>query len=393
MFSNEHESSMIYFLIVAALLVAFANGGNDNAKGVATLIGSRQAATRIALLWANVTTFLGALSAIPVALFVNATLLKAFGGSGLLPTSFRIDAQYLMAVGCAAAMTVLLATKLGLPVSTTHSLLGGLIGAGLVAVGPANITWSALSAKLVLPLLLSPILSAVVTVLVFPLFHRLMIASKLEQGLCLCLGGMYEPVVDDGGILTLARSGRVLTMGEISQCQTRFSGSVLTVPGHAIVTVGQFITSGLVSFARGLNDTPKIAGIVVVAGALEASQRGIHSIFSVTPSMTLVAIAMLLGGIILAKAVARTMAYHITAMDAEQGLLGSLVSAILVLLASLNGLPVSTTHVTVGALFGIGASNGTAKLKTISTILAAWLLTLPLAAFLGVVMFLVVNLH
>ena len=133
---------MVVLLIAAVLLVAFANGANDNAKGVATLVGSRMAALKPALTWANLTTFLGAVAAIPMALYVNTELVKAFGGSGLLPKGVPITDAYLAAVGVGAALTVLLATRLGIPVSTTHGLMGALIGAGLVAVGPGQIVWS-----------------------------------------------------------------------------------------------------------------------------------------------------------------------------------------------------------------------------------------------------------
>jgi len=86
---------MVVLLIAAVLLVAFANGANDNAKGVATLVGSRMAALKPALTWANLTTFLGAVAAIPMALYVNTDLVKAFGGSGLLPKGVPITDAYL----------------------------------------------------------------------------------------------------------------------------------------------------------------------------------------------------------------------------------------------------------------------------------------------------------
>ena len=125
--------------------------------------------------------------------------------------------------------------------------------------------------------------------------------------------------------------------------------------------MGQYATGGLVSFARGLNDTPKITGILVAAGAL-----------ALAPGMALVAVFMLLGGLLFTRRIAKTMAEKITVMDAEEGFTGSLVTAILVILASYAGLPVSTTHVSVGALFGIGIANGTAKAGTIAAILVAW---------------------
>ena len=109
--------------------------------------------------------------------------------------------------------------------------------------------------------------------------------------------------------------------------------------------------------------------MLVAAGAL-----------ALAPAMALTAVFVLLGGLLLSRRVARTMAENITSMDAEQGFVASLVTAILVILASYAGLPVSTTHVSVGALFGIAMANRIAKLRTVATILVAWVTTLPLAA-------------
>ena len=368
---------MVILLIAAALLVAFANGANDNAKGIATLVGSRMAALRPALRWANLTTFLGAVAAIPMALYINTNLVKAFGGSGLLPKGVPITSQYLVAVGVGAALTVLLATRLGIPISTTHSLMGALIGAGLVAVGPAQIVWSTLGMRFVLPLLLSPVLAGLSTLVVYRLFHALLQAGRVEKQLCLCVENVYVPVVDRSGALMLATTGKTLTVGEVQQCEARYAGKVMTFPAHQALKVGQYATGGLVSFARGLNDTPKIVGILVAAGAL-----------ALAPSMALVAVFMLLGGLLFTRRIARTMAEKITAMDAEEGFTGSLVTATLVILASYAGLPVSTTHVSVGALFGIGIANGTAKARTIQAILLAWVTTLPLAAAIAAIVYL-----
>jgi PiT family inorganic phosphate transporter len=367
---------LILVLSLAALLVAFANGANDNAKGVATLVGSGMASLKPALRWANVTTLLGALAAVPMALYVNTALVKSFGGGGLLPKDFEIGGAYLLAVGLGAAATVLLATRLGIPISTTHALMGALVGAGLVAVGPSRVVWSTLGVKLVLPLLLSPVLAGVATMAISPAFRGLMRLSRVEKQLCLCVEETFVPVVQRDGGLALAASGRTLTIDEVGTCRTRFAGEVLTISAQKALAAGQVVTSGLVSFARGLNDTPKIVGILVAAGAV-----------ALAPAMGLVALLMLLGGLLFTKRVARTMSERITAMDGEQGFVGSFVTAVLVILASWAGLPVSTTHVACGSLFGIGVANGTAKARTIEQILAAWVTTLPLAAAIAAALY------
>ncbi|HKC25747.1 MAG TPA: inorganic phosphate transporter, partial [Thermoanaerobaculia bacterium] len=229
---------MLALLVLAALLVALANGANDNAKGIATLVGSGMAPMRPALRWANLTTFLGALAAIPMALWVNTNLVKAFGGGGLMPKGFTVGGAYLLAVGLGAAATVLFATRLGIPVSTTHALMGALVGAGIMAVGPSRIVWSTLGAKLVLPLLLSPVLAAAATMALHPLVRLGLKASRVEKQLCLCVEDTFVPVVQRDGSLMLAASGRTLTIDEVRSCQTRFAGEVLTVDAQKVFATG-----------------------------------------------------------------------------------------------------------------------------------------------------------
>jgi PiT family inorganic phosphate transporter len=200
--------------------------------------------------------------------------------------------------------------------------------------------------------------------------------AKVEKELCLCVEQTFVPVVHRDGSLMLAASGRALTVDEAQACRTRFGGEILTVSAQNALTAGQYLTGGLVSFARGLNDTPKIVGILVAAGA-----------FALGPGMGLVAVLMLAGGLLFTKRVAKTMSEKITAMDGEQGFVGSFTTAVLVILASYAGLPVSTTHVAVGSLFGIGVANGTAKAKTILQILTAWVTTLPIAAAIAAAVF------
>ena len=133
-----------------------------------------------------------------------------------------------------------------------------------------------------------------------------------------------------------------------------------------------FLSAGAVSFARGLNDTPKIAALLLVAGMLEPHW-----------SLFLVAAAMAAGGLLQARRVAHTMSHKITDMNPGQGFAANLSTALLVTTASLHGLPVSTTHVSVGALLGMGTVTGQAKWKSVIPLLASWVVTLPVAALLA----------
>ena len=116
---------LIAFLLLAALALAFANGANDNFKATATLYGSGNLAYDPARRLATVAQISGSLASV---IWAQA-LLRAFGGKGLVPDSVVGDPTFLAAVGAGAAVTVLFATRIGLPISTTHALVGGLAGA------------------------------------------------------------------------------------------------------------------------------------------------------------------------------------------------------------------------------------------------------------------------
>jgi PiT family inorganic phosphate transporter len=143
-----------------------------------------------------------------------------------------------------------------------------------------------------------------------------------------------------------------------------------------LLDVLHYLSGGVVCFARALNDTPKIAATLLIGGAL-----------SPTIAIGSVATAMVLGGILKAKNIAETMSHKVTTMSPGQGLSANLVTGTLVIFASQLGIPVSTTHVSVGSLFGIGAVTGNAKWKIILSILVAWITTLPIAALLAAVIF------
>src|SRR6184192_121459 len=141
------ESVLTLLLVVATCFLAYSNGANDNFKGVATLYGSRTASYGTALGWATATTFAGSIASI----FLAQSLLKKFSGKGLVPDALVGSEHFLLAVVIGAALTVILATVTGFPISTTHSLTGALVGAGLLAVG-RQVNFAALQKSFLLPL-------------------------------------------------------------------------------------------------------------------------------------------------------------------------------------------------------------------------------------------------
>ena len=351
-------------IVLAALVLAFANGANDNFKGVATLQGCGRASYRRALALATLTTLAGSLSA-----SVAATALAwRFSGRGLVPDAVVAEPVFVLAAALGAAATVLLATRLAFPVSTTHALTGALLGAGLAVAGPAEVAFRALTSSFLTPLLLSPLIALLLAAGLRPALRRLEAALPREPS-CLCAAPALEAVAEGVGGLVRLQAGPALRLDRSDSCERHGARPLVTFAPRAVVDAVHVVSAGAVGFARGLNDAPKIAGLLITLKVV-APGLGIAAL----------AVAMAFGGLLAARRVARTLAFGITGMNATEGLSANLVTAGLVVLASPLGLPVSTTHVTCGALFGIGAANGEARWKMIAAIATAWAVTLPVAA-------------
>ncbi|MEH1929162.1 MAG: inorganic phosphate transporter [Nostoc sp.] len=298
--------------------MAHSNGANDNFQGAATLFGSRTTSYQTAILWATFTTLAGAVAAT----FLASTLVKNFSGKGLLPDAIANTPEFHIAVAIAAGLTVLIAALMGFPISTTHSITGAIIGAGLVAIG-LKVNFAALGTSFILPLLLSPIIA-------IPL---------------------------GAGIYSLSN----------------YINSKFKLPiNQKMIDTCHFISAGIVSFARGLNDTPKIVSLILII-----------EYFSIQGGMITIAIAMALGGLLNSQKVAVTMSTKITSMNHPQGLSANIVTGVLVIAASLFGLPVSTTYVSVASIFGVGLIAKKANMGVFYQIVLSWLLTLPTAAIIS----------
>jgi len=356
------------FLLFATLFLAYSNGANDNFKGVATLYGSNTLSYRAALVLATVATLLGSLAA----LSFGSALVTSFSGKGLVPDAVTADPAFLTAVGFGAAGTVLLATRLGFPISTTHALVGALLGAGLINAGSA-VSVGRLGSILVAPLLFSPVVASVLASAQYPAFHALRKRFGISRDTCICVGEELIPITALGAAGIAARA-TTLTVDTVAACTERYDGNVIGIDAGLLLNGLHYASALAVSFARGVNDTPKIVALLLAARFV-APEGG----------LLLVGTAIAVGGLLGARRVAETMSHQITSMTPGQALSGNLTTALLVLGASRFGLPVSTTHVSVGALTGIGVTSGAVHWKTIRQILIAWVTTVPVAAVLGAV--------
>ena len=358
-------------LFLATCFLAYANGSNDNFKGVASLYGSRTASFRTALAWATVTTFAGSISAI----FLAQSLLKKFSGKGLVPDALVASPAFLLAVALGAALTVILATLTGFPVSTTHALTGALSGGGLVTAG-AQVNFGALGKNFVTPLVLGPVLAIALGALLYLALRWARLRFGLTKEWCACVGAEQRVVAMPQPASIFARPAAfaeiTATIGEVESCTERYSGAFLGVRAQGLMDALHFLSAGVVSFARGLNDTPKIVALLLLLHALD-----------IRWGFAAIAAMMAVGGLLNARKVAETMSKKITAMNHGQGFSANFATGVLVILASVYGLPVSTTHVSVGALFGIGLTTGSANPRVMRNIVLSWLITLPCAGALS----------
>jgi len=362
---------MEILLLLAVLFLAATNGANDNFKGVATLYGSRRAGYWTSLIWASAATLAGSLCSV----FFAHALMKAFTGAGLVPASVAAQVRFALAVAGGGAVTVALAAWRGLPISTTHALVGAMSGAGLIAVGGA-VHFATLGSSFLLPLLASPVIAIVPAFLLAPLLRRWVARLAAAEPACVCVA---KTVMATPGGLVMRSASFEPMVGTEAECRSAGARPVASWRSRRGVDGLLFLLGGAVSFSRGLNDTPKIAALLLPVALLDG-----HGGLAVA----LVGAAMLAGGLLGARRVARTLSDRITDLDVGGALAAGLTTSLLVGTASFNGLPVSTTHVSVGALAGTGMTGGSrVDRRVMTSIVLSWVITLPFGALVGAILY------
>lgn len=357
---------------VAASL-AYANGANDISKGIATLVGSGVTDYQRAIAWGTAWTAVGGLLG---AIFAEA-MLTTFG-NGLLTAGTTPTFVGALAVLVGAAGWVLFATRTGVPVSTTHAIVGSLVGVAALAYGADAVKWGALGGKVFLPLLVSPFASLLITGVLLRATRRCPSGAG-ERTDCVC--AEVEPALVVAVAAGSAQSAALvaqapylrITTGPTEACATRQPAALRLTVDHL-----HWLTSGATSLARGMNDAPKIVGLVVAASVLLGG--------TTVPTATLfglITVAMVVGSLVAGRRVTHVLATKVTPMDHHEGFAANLVTAGLVTAGAVYGLPMSTTHVSSGGIFSAGAQRGTLNRKTLRDILLAWVVTLPAAAALG----------
>lgn len=371
-------------LFLSVIMLSFANGANDVSKGIATLVGSGITNYKKAILWGTIWTMTGAI----VAAFFALEMVKTFSVGGIVKSTANLNQVFPVAVALGAFIWVIFASKTGLPVSTTHSIIGALCGVGVVAVGFDGVTWSVLEKKIFLPLAFSPVAALGISWLLFPLIRK---ASLRAERYCVCLevreGISYKSLLEKPVLSSIEGSGAIVAVSHIDPFpqatllaaeKDACSESLSSPIRLEVIDLFHWLSSGMTSFSRGLNDAPKIVAITLGAGAL-----GTHLPSSV--SFLTIALAMGIGSIVSGLRVTETLAEKVTPMTPQEGFAANLTTSILVGIAARFGLPVSTTHVSSGAIIGIGLKHGkkTVRWKVVFEMILAWIITLPFSALIA----------
>lgn len=361
-------------ILVLTVSLAAANGSNDDAKGVATLAGAGVTRYRFAIAWGVLATLAGSLLSLTFASSIS-TLFT----SGIVAAP--PDPAFSIAVLAGTAFWVGLATATRLPVSTTHAIVGALIGAGLL-LAPGSVKWLSLATKVAIPLLASVVLSYAASALLSRVARSAPQCVGLDLGPPSAVEATGAAKVSGAGLAAVAGPSRPLPMDGVITSTS--STCPIHSPGTARiglnVNTAHWLTSGGASFARGLNDTPKIWAIGafgLVPGMLGPSQL-----------LVLVAVAMAFGGAVAAGRVGRQLGENVVHMSHREGFNANLVTAVLVGAGANLGLPMSMTQVSTGAISGIaGTQVRRLNVRSLRNFLIAWTATPAVAGVIALLVF------
>ena len=314
----------VFGLVAVALLFDFMNGLHDAANSIATVVSTRVLSPRVAVAWA---AFFNFIAFAVFGLHVANTL-----GTGIVSTN-AIDARVILGALVGAITWNVITWAWGLPSSSSHALIGGLVGAGIAKAGFGSVVYSGLG-KTAVGIVLSPVLGFVLAQLL---------------------------------AVVVAWANRNTTPFAVDR---RFR-------------ILQLVSAGAYSLGHGGNDAQKTMGIIAVLLYSQGMLGGdFHVPFWVVISCQL---AMALGTLIGGWRIVHTMGSRITHLKPIQGFCAETGGAVTLYIATAFGVPVSTTHTITGAIIGVGAARRAAAVRwrVAQRIVIAWVVTLPAAALLG----------
>ncbi len=409
----EHGQTLLILACIFGLFMAWGVGANDVANAMGTSVGSRALTIKQAIFIAMIFEFLGAYLAGGE---VTSTIRKGIIDPQLLADTPELLVFGMMSALLAAGTWLLIASLLGWPVSTTHSIVGAIVGFAAVGISFDAVAWGKVG-TIVASWVVSPLLAGTISFFLFRSVQRLILNTEnpfanakryipiymfavgfLMAMVTLLKGlkhvfkdmGLKFSFVQDAGIAVLFGL-LVMAIGVYMMRNIRDEGNEDNrfASVEKVFAILMVFTACAMAFAHGSNDVANAVGpLAAVYGVIES---GAVASKSVMPSWIL-----LLGGVGIVVGLATygwkviaTIGKKITELTPSRGFAAELGAAATVVLASGTGLPISTTHTLVGAVLGVGLARGIGalNLSVIGTIFTSWIITLPAGAGLSILFF------
>jgi PiT family inorganic phosphate transporter len=404
-----------WFVLLACLFgffMAWGVGANDVANAMGTSVGSRALTVKQAIVIAMIFEFAGAYLAGGE---VTGTIRKGIIDANVMAGSPELLVYGMMSSLLAAGIWLVIASMMGWPVSTTHTIVGAIVGFAAVGIGVEYVQWGKVT-SIVMSWVVSPVLAGTLAFFIFRSVHKLILntddpfgnAKRYVPGYMFLTAFMITMVTFTKGLkhvgvglsfgestlISIAVSFGVMLLGiallkrvkidEEADRQFRFASV------ERVFAILMIFTACAMAFAHGSNDVANAVGPLAAVINVVANQGNILAESAMPPWVLLLGG----GGIVLGLAtygykVMGTIGRKITELTPSRGFAAELAAATTVVLASGTGLPISTTHTLVGAVLGVGMARGISalNLRVVGTIFASWIVTLPAGAFLAIIFF------
>ena len=409
---TNYGNVLIILAIVFGTFMAWGIGANDVANAMGTSVGSGAVTIKQAIIIAVIFEFSGAILAGGE---VTATIRKGILDAALFTNDPHLLVYGMMASLLAAGSWLLIASSFGWPVSTTHSIVGAIVGFGAVGVGVDAVAWSKVI-KIVISWIASPVLAGIISFTLFRSLQNLIIdtqnpfnnAKKYVPYYMFLVGFVVSLVtifkgLKHVGLSFSASTSYLLSLGFgllVAIIGTLMIRNIHLDPDEnkdfyfasmeRVFSVLMIITAAAMAFAHGSNDVANAIGPLAAIYSVIESGGTIGSKSALPVWILLVGgVGIVVGLITYGHRVIATIGTGITELTPSRGFAATLAAAATVVIASGTGIPVSTTQVLVGAVLGVGLARGMAALDTrvINRIFLSWIVTLPAGALMSILFF------
>ena len=383
------EAEIIYIGLAAAfgIFMAWGIGANDVANAMATSVGSKALTIKQAILVAAGFEFLGAVLAGGA---VTSTIRKGIVDADLMSGSPELLVYGMLASLLAAGTWLLIASHRGWPVSTTHSIVGAIVGFAAVGIGMEAVKWGQVG-TIVMSWVVSPLTAGFIA---FLLYHSVLLLV-LQHEDPLARAKRWVPVY----IFFAAFTITLVTILGVAAVGAYFINRIQPDPKaekkqhfhtvERVFGVLMVITACSMAFAHGSNDVANAIG--PLAAVVSVAHTGMVSAESALPLWVLMlgGVGIVIGLATFGRHVIATVGRKITQLTPSRGFAAELAAATTIVIASGTGLPISTTHTLVGAVLGVGLARGieAIDLRVVTNIFASWVVTIPAGAILAILFF------